>query len=337
MQRTVGNATVSDLVAQRQPKTDVKPAKADEQRLSALRTIALEAVDVYHTAAAAGIADAVSTVGNPGWRPFGLALAGNLIWAAACFSTGGTAFAISLAGIGVGAVGAIPASEPEFKKWADDVLVGEVVKRAKDQVDPVTRDVASRIPAEGWDDNKVRHDILSSMFRPEYLETIGGGIPNISRTAIQHRVDVDVLVRANRQTVEPRPLQNPGFVRYVYSVNGHNPKGRDWYYGDKLAPVTDWRFAFKEATLALDKGGDAALAEVKKDPEIAPAGMPLVKLVVLSGAEGEVVLVLNGDNSFFERRTTSPVFYQVDGPAVLAQVWKATAGAPPPIRTSSLT
>jgi hypothetical protein len=359
LQRMAGNAATAELVegakiTRRAPRTTpalrqaeahlqrapavAAPAVQDEQKLSALRTIALSAIDVYQTAAADGVGQAVAIVGNPGWRPFGLALAGNLIWAAACFTTGGAAFAISVAGIGVGAIGSIPAGAPEFKKWAEGTLIAKVVADAKGQVDTVTRAAAGEIESNGWDDNKVRHTLLMKMFRPEYIETLAGDIPNISRDKIEHRVNADVLIRANRETAEPRVMQNPGFVRYVYGVNGYfQGHGRRWYYGDNLDPLEKWKFTFKEATVRMDLGGDDAVAELKKDPQIEPATMPFDKLVVLESEDGDVVLVLDANNVFFEKRTASPMWGRIEGPEVLARLWPSSGGKPPPIATSSLT
>lgn len=98
-----------------------------------------------------------------------------------------------------------------------------------------------------------------------------------------------------------------------------------------------WTFNFKEATLHMDKGGDDSVAEVKKDAQIEPATMPFDKLVVLEAEDGQdVVLVLDANNAFFERRTVSPMWGRIDAPAVLARLWAFSGGKPPPIKTSSL-
>jgi hypothetical protein len=105
--------------------------------------------------------------------------------------------------------------------------------------------------------------------------------------------------------------------------------------------MDQWEFDFKGAELVMEEGGAQAVAELKKDPTIKPAQMPFVKLVVLESASttaggGQVVLVLDADNRFFESRGVSVVFYGVDGPQVLKHLWRGTNGKPPELPTSKL-
>src|SRR6185437_9268023 len=118
------------------------------------------------------------------------ALAGNVIWATACFATGGAAFAISLAGIAVGA-GAPGASttvdRAAFHQEASRLIDG-IVQQLLNQIDGVTRAVDGEATTGGWDDNRTRQALLSRIFRPEYINTAAGGIPTVNRSPIAHRI-----------------------------------------------------------------------------------------------------------------------------------------------------
>jgi hypothetical protein len=61
-------------------------------------------------------------------KNFLFALLGNVVWAAACFTTGGAAFAISLTGIAIGAVPAIPEKSksfiPDIQKMMENYIDG---------------------------------------------------------------------------------------------------------------------------------------------------------------------------------------------------------------------
>jgi hypothetical protein len=267
------------------------------------------------------------------------ALAGNLIWATACFATGGTAFAISLGGIAVGALGTLPKKGPEFAQWADDNLVQKVVGEAQGKVDALTRAIHAQLQDTGWDDSQIRRELIRQMFKDEYVKLIPGGIPEIHYEQIKHRVHVECLFQANRQVYAPQPLQNPGSVSYEYLVSGNVPKG--FSYGDRPRPLDQWNFEFRGATLRLGEGGSAAVGEVKKDPTISPSHMPMEKLVVLesagsAGGGGQIVVVLDAQNQYFDTRGRALPFAGVDGKDILQQVWKATGGKPPDLPTSAL-
>ncbi|MFI6324342.1 hypothetical protein ACIBG8_42935 [Nonomuraea sp. NPDC050556] len=309
-------------------------AKPDERPLSQLRTIAFEAIDNYRGAAQNGVADAVSTVSDTGWSAWAAALAGNLIWALACFETGGAAFIISLGGIAVGAVGTLPKNGPAFVKWASDHLITAVTDHMGAQVDRVTRDALGTITAEGWADSRVRMMILQRLLKPEYIMLLSGGIPTADVARIRDLIHAELLIRANRQVADPYPMQNPGIVRLNYRVDGHLPRG--YAEGDRVGPVENWAFEFLSAELSMDVGGTAAVQALKKEKTLKTAETPFIKVVILDSAMGgHAVLVLDGQNRFF-RESHNVGFRGIDGPAVLARMWRSTNGKPPDIDMDSL-
>jgi hypothetical protein len=335
MQRAAGNHATAALLARQAAPKEAPRVRPDDQKLSQLRDIALLAINTYEDGAGDGILDARSTLASmSGWGPFATVLAGNLIWAAACFTTGGTAFVVSLAGIGLGSLPSVPKAGDDFVPWAKTNLIKPVVDHLGTQIDRVTRDVLASLPSDGWDDNRVREAILSRLFKPEYIKTVSGGIPMADRGAVAHRIHSELLIRANRQVTDPFPGQNPGYVHYEYTVTGHTAAGYE--YGDPLEPVENWKFALTGGELTMEEGGAGAVAELKKDPKLAPAEMPLLKVVHLTSREnGFLVLTIDGKNAFF-RKNANVVFQGADPQKVLQSLWRDSGGLPPAIETSKL-
>ena len=336
LQRSAGNHATAAMIARQGPQVkDAPKAPPDDQKLSQLRDIALLAINTYEDGAADGVLDAKGTLSSmSGWGPFVTALAGNVIWAAACFTTGGTAFAISLVGIGVGMSPSIPKTGEDFPGWAKANVIKPIRERVEGKVDSATKETLAKLGTEGWDDNKVRDAILSQLFKPEFIKVIAGGIPTADRAAIAHRVHADILIRANRQVADPHPLQNPGYVHYSYKVSGHRPPG--YQYGDELAPIEKWKFALSGGELTMEEGGATAVAELKKDPKLRPAEMPFVKVIHLDDGEGgQLVITIDGKNAYF-RKTSNVVFQRLDPQAVINAVWSDSGGLPPEIETSKL-
>jgi len=336
LQRSAGNQATTAMLARNGPPV-AAPTKAvpDEQKLSQLRDIALAAYNTYEDGAADGVLDAKGTLSSmSGWGPFVTALAGNIIWAGACFATGGTAFAISLAGIAVGMSPSIPKTGEDFAAWAKDGPIKKARKLLDEKLDTATRAILPTLDTEGWDDNKIRKAVLSQLLKPEFIKVISGGIPMADRSAIAHRSHTDLLIQANRQVADPHPLQNPGYVHYHYTVSGHRPPGYE--YGDALAPLDSWKFALTGGELTMLEGGATAVAEVKKDTKIAPAEMPFIKVIHLTDDDGGLlVLTIDGKNAYFKKHS-NVVFQRPDPQAVIKAVWNDSKGLPPELETSKL-
>jgi hypothetical protein len=153
----------------------------------------------YRVAALAGMEDFKNAVAPDfDWTLFGVQVLGNVIWATASFASGGTAFAISMAGIAVTTAGAAAAvtSAPTFESKAT-AYINDIDKYLHDQVDRVTQDVHAQGTREGWDDNRARLEILRRMYRPTYITKAQSGLPYVDSAAIEAAVEQQLLIGAN--------------------------------------------------------------------------------------------------------------------------------------------
>jgi hypothetical protein len=305
-----------------------------DERSSLLLEILIDALETYKDAAEHGIDYAIRKVeNNVNWGSWWASLAGNLIWATACFTSGPAAFVISVVGIGVGTLGAMPQSQPEFREQAT-ATVNAIYDNMKSRLNEITEDAYRTLKEQGWDDRRLRRYMLSRLLKSEYIETLTGGIDYPSREKIEHRTRVELFTVANRQELPPYPSQTNALIRYNYLVTGHTPKG--YQYGDPLEPMGQWRFEFVEAEMRLDAGGRAAVQEFKRfDPTISPSSLPFAKFVAISSPDerGFIWLVLDARNQIL-RTHRNVVFYGVDEHALLRQLWRGTQGVPPDIETS---
>lgn len=331
----VGNRAAAVLARQPAPAPAPAPARVDE-REGLMRNTAFDAINSYEAATGRGISRAVTTLGSvTDWGPFASALVGNLIWASACFATGGTAFVISLAGIGVGAVGSLPKDKEDIATWAMDHFITKIGEQLRHQVAAVASQTYAAVRDQPWDDDRIRREILGKLFKPEFIG-LYGGIPETNQPAIEHRVHADALIQANRQVRDPHPLQNPGYVHYFYTVKGH--VGSGYAYGDALQPIDRWTFELSAAELTMELGGAQAVAELKKDPLLKPAEMPLVKVIhIESGGDdrGSITLVLDGQNKFF-RSNRNVVFRGIDERVILEHLWRGSGGKPADVESAKL-
>jgi hypothetical protein len=115
-------------------------------------------------------------------------LLGNVVWAAACFATGGTAFAISVVGIGIGALPAIPEKSksfiPDVQKLMEDYIDGIF-----DQLDHSLRNKAKALLKQYPDITRFHalNEFMTASFQPSYfkLNKRYTTIPVLSKAAIR--------------------------------------------------------------------------------------------------------------------------------------------------------
>ena len=201
LQRSAGNSAVRRLLdVQRQPVTDPLRAPAPVTdltprsgqvalgSLSGYRDAAQRYVDGYWDAARGGIddfKDAIST--DFDWDLFAAQVLGNVVWAGACFASGGTGFVVSLTGIALTTAGAAAAvvSAPTFdtkaKREIDDVW-----NYLNDQVNGVTE---SRLrPGEGRGGRQPDQEGNSGTAGQAGVRRRDRGRPPDTRTAGDHRL-----------------------------------------------------------------------------------------------------------------------------------------------------
>jgi hypothetical protein len=138
---------------------DVNPGTAQAAGVTPalLHEIGIGAINTYREAAVRGIDLFVRDMSGPfNWVMFWGSVAGNLMWAAACFETFGTAFAISLGGIGVGSVSQLATPDSEGFSTAAEDRTDLLVSGMRDQITTTGNDVARAAAAASplWDENR---------------------------------------------------------------------------------------------------------------------------------------------------------------------------------------
>jgi hypothetical protein len=125
-------------------------------------------------------------------------LLGNMIWAAAAFTSGEAAFLISVIGIGVGtAAPLIPhvKDQPSFHSAARK-QIDDLKTQADGRIDAVVREVREDGLKKGWDGSKTREELLKLLLKPDYINVVGGGVPVIDLAAVAASVEKALLFRA---------------------------------------------------------------------------------------------------------------------------------------------
>ncbi len=288
----------SPLTIQRQ----VPPATAAVTRsnLSGLRTIAQGYIGDYFSAASSGLSNFERDVQSSfDWGAFWLNVAGNVVWATASFATGGTAFIISLAGIGVstyaGATAAVT-SAPDFHREATNGING-IVTRLNNEVDRVTRDVDAAANVNNWDDNRTRLELLRRLLdpnRPEFVLIANGGLPNLNQPAVAGSVEEQLLLRASQMHGTSGITHTPygpahfeeewrveAFDYYEEPLSGYTyPSLRDpsnWFYNMQSARIVN-----APPTISNINDAITNIYQTYNRP-IGPAALPMQKQLTLMG------------------------------------------------------
>jgi hypothetical protein len=265
LQRAYGNDCVQDAVSrtrpeqpavQRQEVGTVATAPTRRPDVSDLRTIAQGYVGDYFSAARAGLADFEHDVQQSfDWSAFWIAVGGNVLWAGASFATGGTAFVISLAGIGVSTAAAASAvtKAPDFHREATQ-QINHVVRHLNEQVVRVTDDVDRVAAARNWDDNQTRAELLRRLVKPEYVE-VAAGLPNLSQPRVAASLREELLIRASQLKSKGGPARNipfgPGYYEQVWKVLGA-VELIEYPFSPAmpvLRPQNDWFYSMQAARL----------------------------------------------------------------------------------------
>jgi hypothetical protein len=334
-----------------------RPSRSD------LVTIANTAINAEYVGAARdGLTDFESDVGSTfDYGSAMAALTGNLIWATACFATGGTAFAISLVGIGVG-TGAPAASgtvdRAAFHQRGADVIE-EIRVRLLNKIVPVTNDVDQQATAQNWDEFRTRRELLLQLLRPEYIAVVAGGLPTVNRAAIAHTGRIQLLTEANTYGAS---LWHPGgggqFI-YDYTVSNHSETSGFWPLDSThLRPAASWQFTRGSTQLYIPQGESSAHSAFTRIPLIQPADMPFTKTVYIHAAGtswDDLIIYLDGSNNItgatgygvfedFAQPPSRPASRSAPPPAdpvgvsrmILTQMWSATGGLPPWVRGQDL-
>jgi hypothetical protein len=364
--------TTSSVQRQERPAAGSVPPSADSgaaapvqnarPTASELVTIATGAINAEYTSAARdGLTDFESIVGATlDYSALVTALAGNVIWATACFATGGTAFLVSLAGIAVST--AAPAASGSvdratFHQQSTDEI--EAIRtHLLNQIARVTGDINQQAAAENWDDFQTRRELLGRLLRPQYIAVVAGGLPTVDRAAIAQSIKLDLLTRANSYGASLLHPGGGGQFIYDYNVSGHYTDSGIWPFDSQpLTPVTGWQFVRGGTQLYIPQGESGAFAVYQHLPLIQPSEMAFAKTVYIhsTGAAGDLIIRLDQSNNVIDA-TGYGVFENFAQPpshgpsrsappppdtvgvsrSIVTQMWNATGGRPAWVRGQDL-
>ncbi|NUS17622.1 MAG: hypothetical protein HOY69_40550 [Streptomyces sp.] len=347
LQRSAGNQAVARQLA-RDAASPAPPAPPLTTRLDegGLRSLADPYVNAEYAGAAREALEDVERLvsGSFDFGSFFVNLAGNLIWAAACFTQVGV-FGISVAGILVSA--GSPAASTALDKDAfhsraqqmTDTFVGQLMGF----IPQAAHETYAEATARGLDDAATRRLLLQKLFRPEFIAE-RGGLPFVDRPAIRHRITVELLERANAQS---NHFGGPGRIKYDYTVWNHYHDAGLILTDNKLDPPDRWRFTRSAVWAYLPEGGRGALDELAREQWIDCAALPWPKTVYLSSSEsdGHMEIMLDANNriehifvaGIFEdlgKVHQSPRSMPVDPDregatrTILARLWPGSGGRP---------
>jgi hypothetical protein len=194
LQSIIGNQAVQRLLSQQHEAVAQRDQQAagsvdtpmyeigPQATVDNLRPLVEIRLETWKRAAERGIqlftnAELKNLIDNPGFDVAGFmtSLIGNIIWAAACFATGGTAFAISLAGIAVGAVGALPKNKPSDNSLstvenAMQQYIDTIHRHLLSQVNPSCEGVIEQYPGVAL--NLALNKIMANSFQDRFRTDI---------------------------------------------------------------------------------------------------------------------------------------------------------------------
>jgi hypothetical protein len=353
LQRSAGNRAVAQLLARQPTPTADTVAPLDEAGLRSAADTYINAE--YASAAHDALNDVMDMISSSmDWGSFLVALAGNLIWAAACFTTTGV-FGVSVAGILVNAA-APGASTPNidrgaFRKGATALIDG-LVTQLLGNISGAAHETAAEVAAHHLSDADARHHLLLHLLKPEFIQQ-RGGLWFVDRPAIQKRIRADLLLLANAHAT---PWGGGGRFKYDYMVANHF-KDTGWIFThNKLQPVDQWQFGRTRVHAYVPAGGkDGFEAIVKADDVIWPGRLPWLKTIYLTslGASGHMEIYLDGNNDIervdvsgifedFGKRPSRPRGFpeppDLEGQArkLLDRLWMMNGGKPEPIPSVEL-
>jgi len=348
IQRSHGNRYVQEIARQaalaREPNPDQPVFDPSKPTVAELETMAEMWIGQYWDAAHVGIDDFESVMAAQfDYSATLTALTGNLIWAAACFATGSSAFVISLAGIGVGTAAPIYSGKVDAAAFRRSMskTIDDVAKYLKRQIRRVAVD--SYLDAESEGEVGARLLMLRRLLQPEYIDE-GDlmGMPTVDQPAIAHHVARELLVTANTYESGLRHPFGGGRFLYDYVIGEYESPG-DPMAGGSLKPVSHWRIMRVGTRAYIPQGEGGALEELKEDAVVSPASIGWAKTITLRDERfsGEGFDIhFDGANTFAGIARTGR-FLRLDpgereAQDVVARLWSRSGGLPPDVPGAQL-
>ncbi len=183
-----------------------------------------------------GLADFERNSQVSSWHALALGVLGNLIWAAAAFTTGEMAFLISIEGIATGTVGSIAGinSQEDFHKVArgeSDALE----KALKARVPKVVDEVHGKATADRWGGRQTYRALIERLLKPDFVDE--GPIASVNSPRIAALTERELFLRSGSSPSEDWAGWKHGdwWIEYRYRVEGAlDPMHR-------AAPFDQWR------------------------------------------------------------------------------------------------
>jgi hypothetical protein len=282
------------------------------------------------------------------WEAFALGVLGNLIWAAAAFATGGSAFLVSVAGVGLASAAAANVRSQESFHTAARAEHDALNNALKARVPAVTQRVHEHAVSHGWTASQAYRVLMRLLLRREFIQVVGG-VPTVNSPRIAAHVEQQLILKSGSTPSETWAGWRHGdwWLQYEYRVDGAMEPGQ------RVNPFSQWR-------LSRDKE-DAQLLPIDTDVRHArdrlnalratlgtqhhPSSWPLNKqLQVYFLGSRAVTVNLDGNNRivgtggmYLDReelgRIGEAAGWSDLGQGIVSWVWAGSNGLPPPIST----
>jgi len=267
LQRLAGNEAVTSLLSpstvqrEQSPTTTAAPiAKPDvaekEGALPAqdiMEQIAMQWVQNIWNAQNQGLNDFVKDSDVPDWPAFWLTVAGNILWAAACFvvpeaAVAGAvveselpvgAFLTSLGGIAVSttaSAGTVKGQDDVYNQMRADI--DALFKTLKDSVGPKTKKAHAYGAKHGWDASETWRQLMRMLLRKEFVG-MGESVPVVDSPKVAALVEQQLFLKLGSTKSKSWAGWEHGnwWIEYNYHVHDAFPGLR------RVAPVSGWKIS----------------------------------------------------------------------------------------------
>ncbi len=366
LQGTVGNRHTTELLAanrrrslaptaQRQhhttPTPPPTPATAEPDAVPPIGEMAQTSmtwIEQVWGALNQGLSDFEQNNQVSDWEAFALGVLGNLIWAAAAFATGGSAFLVSIAGVGLASAAAANVRSQESFHTAARAEHDALNNALKARVPAVTQRVHDHAVSRGWTASQAYRVLMRLLLRREFIQVVGG-VPTVNSPRIAAHVEQQLILKSGSTPSETWAGWHHGdwWLQYEYRVDDAMEPGQ------RMNPFSQWRLSREKE--------DAELLPIDTDVRHArdrlnalrdtlgtqhhPSSWPLNKqLQVYFLGSRAVTVNLDGNNRIVStggwyldreelQRVRDAAGWSDLGQGMVSWVWASTNGLPPPIRT----
>jgi hypothetical protein len=297
-----------------------------------------------------GLADFQQNAQVADWEAFSLSTLGNLIWASAAFATGGGAFLISLAGIGLAAAPTAAAGVSSGHDFYTKARAENdaYMRATKARVPAVTERLHTLATQRNATGATVYRVLMRLLLKHGFFDVVGG-VPTVATARIAAHVEEQLHLRTGATTsTDWAGWQHGGWwVEYAYRVDDAlDPMLR-------AEPFSGWRLSREEPNAHLypldtePRNARARLNALRQElgGQHQPATWPLEKrLRVYVRGSYAIIVSLDGGNrvvgtsyeylsSEAAERLRAAAGWSDLGSGLVRWIWAASGGVPVPIDT----